>query len=523
MATKTEEREVKLVERLLGSLDNIDKAVEAGEIDAQSAEAFDRERADLRKEAVAIREEWAKEAKAQADEDNEQSLDAVYRINREEGNDTLAKSADKMRSDVRSYHKLVRDNLLAGRAVATTRLPAVISPEPLPAGAGAAPEFHYSMSSNDIPGAIEGGGRGAIHIFTQPRLRVSEERLELFPSAEIGCAGKETNGEREEVAYRALPMDMNRLLAAVTTGGPGAGQIAPGTNFDPVPQMLGAYEGTMNSPRFWDVKVTPGDINDYKILQFTSESSAATRGENVAKSVTDPTTAEVTIGAHKIATDGEFTREALMKNYINNFVEAYEEQGLHEHLTEFNNQLTVGTGTGNNPLGIVTATDAITGVPTHNVTAAAVDAIAINQVTYVSLKALLKPGLRTAPLVAMFPDSLHFRALIAQMSTNAPGFSLGYDMSDADDNMGYLGRLFGLYLQSNEAMEQDPSSAGRTIGLIVSGKKWCTRTTGTTTTFNPYDEMGRDVISVYTRTWADGAFKAPQVTGNFTVGRLRTA
>ena len=515
------EREKAYVAKTESVFEILDRVVAGEEIDAQTAESFDKMRAELREETTEIRNSWDKEAKDQADEDRARTEEAIYKIDRDSGNDTLRKSAEAARTNVRSFHKLVKDNLLAGVPVAITRLPAVISPDPLPAGAGATPQFHYEQTPNKIAGSIE--GKNAVHIFTQPRMQVSAERLDMFPESEIGFAGDESDGKREEVGYRALSADMNRLINTVTTGGPGAGAIAPGTNYDPVPQMLGAFEGPMTNPRWWDVKVTPSDINDYRVLQFTSESSAAVRAENTAKSVTDPTTAEVVIGAHKIATDGEFTREALMKNYINSFTEAFEGQLLHEHLTEVSRLLTVGDGTGNNPLGIVTAADAITGVPTHNVTAAAVNAIAINQVTYVELKRLLKPGLRRAPLIAMLPDTLHFRALIAQMSTNAPGFSLGYDMSDANDEMGYLGRLFGLYLQSNEAMSETTGTAGETIGLIVSGKTWCTRTTGTTTTLNPWDEMGRDVVSVYTRTWADGAFKSPQVTGNYTVGRLLTA
>ena len=522
MATMTEKRENALIEKVLKFTSDIGKVE-----DAQEAESLDRMRQEIHAECEGIQADWAKDSESATTEATAETLEGIYKIT---DKDDIEKNNAAAAQSYSDFEQTVVATLAAGEAISWTELPGVISPNAAPPGSGAVPEFHWEEAPNKIAGAVYSEkGKVKRHLFIQPRLRIPAGQLSMFPSHKIGfAAAPDKAGERIEKTYRALAMDLKKFVSTTTTAGPGspgAGVVPGGITFSPDPEMLGAYTGPMLNPMLWNVRVTPGDISRYRVLQFTRESASKPAAELAPRDTaadTDPTTAEVTVGAKKIKWDGGVSIEVLYDNYLNDLLSAYEEQALHEHKTEISEQLTTGTGVGVNPTGIMTHINAISGVPTLNVANNPVDAIALNQVTILQLKALLKPGLRKQPLVIMMQDALLWRMLISQLNSSAPGFSLPLDTSMADDDNGLHGKMWSTYLQANEGITADPDTAGNTIGCIVSGKSFLVRTTGTSTSMNPYDQEASDIISTYLRTWSDTIFTKPQVTGNFTAGRLVT-
>lgn len=492
--------------------------------DAQQAESLDKRRQAINAEAEELKEQMAKDAAAWKKDAEGQTLEAAYEIT-PGGEKGYKERVTQARQSVRAFHRRKLKDLRNNENTAWTDLPAVISPNPAPAGSGAIPEFHTEGTANKIAGAIE--GKGANHEFVQPRLRVPEEQMDMFPDIHIGFVSEaDADGEREEQSYQALAIPDGKFLSAVASGtGAAAGPslVPQATLFQPQVEGLDQFNGPMEMAMWWNLKVTPGDINPMKWLQFTARSRGEGRAENTAKNVTDPTTAEIEVGCKKLAWDGEITKEALMRNYVNDFFGAYNEQALADFKDLSSEQLTKGDGTGNNLTGLVTLVDAVTNVPDYSVTAAAVDALAINQVTLLELKRLIPPGLRREPLIFMARDTIIWELLINQLNATAPGYSLPLDTSMANDGMGYHGSMWSIHLQANEAIDADTATANNTIGLVVAGKSICVRTTGTTNTLNIWDEMSRDVISVYIRAWLGIQIVKPQVARNFTVGRLRTA
>ena len=523
MATMTEKRENALIDKVLKFTSAI------GEVeDAQEAESLDRMRQEIHAECEGIQAEWAKDSESATTEATAETLEGIYKITDKHD---VEKHNEAAAQSYRAFEDVVLNSLRAGEAVSWTDLPGVISPHAAPPGSGAVPEFHWEDAPNPIAGAIhsEKKGPNRRHMFVQPRLRVPREQLSMFPSHRIGFASApDKNGERNETSYRALAMDLRKFVNTTQTaapGSPGAGVVPGGITFSPDPEMLGAFVGPMMNPMLWNLRVTPGDISRYRWLQFTRESESSPAAEAAGRQTganREPTTAEVEVGAKKIKWDGGVTVEVLYDNYLNDLLSAYEEQALHEHKTEISEQLTTGDGTGVNPTGIMTHIDAIPSVDSVSVANAVVDSLAINQVTILQLKALLKPGLRKAPLVVMAQDAVLWRMLIAQLNNTAPGFSLPLDTSMADDDNGLHGKLWNVYLQANERITAATNSAGNTIGCIVSGKSFLVRTTGTTSSLNPYDQEASDIISTYLRTWSDSIFTKPQVAGNRTAGRLVT-
>ena len=353
-----------------------------------------------------------------------------------------------------------------------------------------------------------------------------ESQLDMFPDIQVGFVSeKDADGERREQAYQVLPLGMGQLLNATTSGTgtqAGAGLVPQATLFQPQVEGLDQFNGPMEMAMYFNYKVTPGDINPMKWLQFTARSKSATRGENVAKTVTDPTTAEIEIGCKNIAWDGEINQEALMRNYINNFYGAYNDQAGAEFSAEVSHQLTKGDGSNNNIKGLVPLINETTAVPTATVPNNPVHSLAINQVTLLEMKRLISVGLRRPPLVFMARDTIIWEFLINQLYATAPGYSLPLDQSVANDATGTHGKLWGIWLQANEDIDDDPDTANSTIAIVFSGKSICVRTTGRTNTMNVWDEMARDVISTYIRGWYGLQIVKPQVAKNFTVGRLRT-
>ena len=499
--------------------------------DAQHAESLDKRRQAINSEAEELKEQMKEDAAAWRKDAEEQTLEAAYEIT-PGGKKGYEERVVQARSSVKAFNRRRMSNLRNNIATGWTDLPGVISPNAAPKGSGAIPEFHTEETPNKIAGAMETqGGKNAVHEFVQPRLRIPEDHMDMFPEVSIGfVSDKDADGEREEKSYQALALPMSKFLSATRAGDgstAGAGLVPEATLFQPQVEGLDQFNGPMEMAMWWDVKVTPGDINPMQWLRFTSRSRGAARAENTAKSVTDPTMDEIDLYVKKLAWDGEITKEALMRNYVNDFFGAYNSQALAEFKALTSEQLTKGTGAGTAAAtdiqGLIPQIDAVTNVPDFDVTAAAVDALAINQVTLLELKRLIPPGLRREPLIFMARDTIIWELLINQLNATAPGYSLPLDTSMANDMAGYHGKMWGIHLQANEDIDADTTAANNTIGVILAGKSVCVRMTGTTNTLNPWDEMGRDVISVYIRGWFGCRIIKPQVARNFTVARLRTA
>ena len=491
--------------------------------DAQAAESLDKRREAIHAEAEELKEQMAKDAKAWREDAEGQTLEAAYEIT-PGGKKGFQERVQNARGSVRAFQRRQIKNLREGINTAWTDLPAVISPNAAPPGSGPVPEFHCENTANKIAGAVHGKQVSA-HEFTQARLRVPEEQMDMFPDISIGFVSEEdADGERTEKSYQALALPDGKFLSATTSGtgaAAGAGLVPQGTLFQPQVQGLDQFNGPMEMAGYFNYKVTPGDINPMKWLRFTARGAVSDRAENVPKSVTDHTTDEIEVGCTKVAWDGEITKEALMRNYVNDFFGAYNETALNEFKAESSSLLTKGSGTGTEPLGIVTAIDAIGSVPTHSIPrAATVGALTLNQVTLLEMKRLLSVGLRRAPIIFMARDAIIWEMLINQLNATAPGYSLPLENGGANDGMGYHGRMWGLELQTNEDIDDDINVAGSTIAIVLAGKDICVRTTGTTNTMNVWDEMARDVISVYIRAWIGLQIIKPQVARNFSVGRM---
>ena len=512
-------------EKVISLLDRIEAAKAGGELDSAAQESFDREVIELRatiEAGKASEEDAERAAEATAAEENAALVDSVMRST----NDRHAqnKASEKMKEQSIHLYDRITSAMAAGKTVGVTMLPAVVSAEPAPEGAGAIPRLHIDHSANSNAPDCE------VHMFVRPELQISESKLDMFPTHQIGYVGDVKNsrtGARQQVTYSAIQGDVSAIVNATTTGGVGAGQFPQGTTFVPTPELPRSFTGPMSNPSLFNVKVTPGDINPMKVLQITAESAATHPApENTSDTLnptpSDPTTAEITIGAAKIATNLRFTNEVLMKNYIVGFEEVFGRQGLHQHLKEVDEALTTGTGAGGQAKGILTAADAIANIEGVTVAKAALASWAVDEVTYLELKSLIKPGVRGGRMVFLANDDIHFRAMIRQYRNSAPGYPLMVDMSQADDTNGILGRIFGGWVVSNQTFSNATNTGNSTVGLVLEGDSWCTRTTGTTLVFNYSVGQGRDQIEAYARTYTSGDFTWPQVAGEFSVGRLRT-
>ena len=517
-------------EKVISLLDRIEAARAGGEIDSAAQEAFDREVTDLRATITASRaseEDAERAAEAKAAEENAALVDGVMRST----NDRYAQDKANEQVKLQSMHLYDRltSSIQTGKTIGMTILPAVISATPAPEGAGAIPRMNIREEANLNAPECE------VHMYVRPELAVSESKLDLFPSHQIGFVTQVQNardGARTQTTYSALAGDVSAIVNATGTGGIGAGSFPQGTTFVPTPELPRSFVGPMSNSSLFNVKVTPGDINPMKVLQITAESTATTRAienktNDLSPAPSDPTTAEITLDAGKVATNLRFTKEVLMKNYIVGFEEVFGRQGLHQHLKQVNSDQTIGAGTtvggAYQCKGIITAADAIGSIPGHEIDKNPIATFAIDEVTYLELRSLIKPGVRTNNLVYMFPDILHHRAMIRQYRSSSPAYPLMLDERQADSMNGILGRIFGGWAVSNEDISEDTDNAtAQTVGLVVEGSSFCVRTTGTTLVFNYSVGQGRDQIEAYARTYVDGDFTWPQVAGEFSVGRLLT-
>ena len=521
MTTKTEDFYGQ-VDALLDSL--------ADDADGQTVESVNKQIADLtatrKAQKESQREKDAAASEAEAAETNAELIDTVFNASPEKDRYTLNKAAEKVAEKSAHLYEQIITSMSKGKTTGITIMPAVISANPAPDGMGAVPRLNIKNGPNPNADECE------VHMYVRPEIMVSKAQLAMFPSHQIGYVGNVENeqGSRKQVTYSAVAGDIGALVNATGTGGVGAGQFPEGTTYVPIPELPRAFTGPMGNAMLWNVKVTPGDINPMKVLQITAESVATHPAVENKQDVynpapTDPTTGEIVIEASKIATNLRFTKEVTMKNYITGFEEVFGRQGLHKHLQAVNEAQTNGTGAGDPKQckGIITAANAIAGIPDHEIAKAALASFAVDEVTYLELRALIKPGVRGGRMVYMAPDILHHRAMIRQYRNSAPGYPLMLDMSRADDANGILGRIFNGWVVSNEDMNENTDNAtALTVGLVLEGDTFCVRTTGTTMVFNSIARQGLDQIECYVRTYVDGDFTTPQVAGEYSAGRLRT-
>ena len=497
-----------------------------GAVDAETLESLDKRRAALEVSAKA-----AVEAAKESDKDEQAERNEA--LNKKVHDSSNKENLNKAKQEARSVMHDIYSKFEKGENFAITPLPSVTVADPNVNVGDMLPMVNaYSGSA---PGGAFGPESYADHTFIRSEIHVNPSALlSLDSPAKViysyDIDGKGTPATNQ--SYASVAGSVDAIINATGTGAAGAGNIPEGTHYVPVPEMLRFSNTAMLDPQFVDLRVTPGDLNPMKILQITVESGATNPAAedktavNAAPEIADtnPTTAEVTLTPVKVATNMSITREATMKNYIVGVEEVFGEQGYHQHLLEVNDGLTSGTGSGGQMTGIQTAIDGISNVPTHSVPAAAtIGALGIDGTTYLAIKSLLKPGLRGSNMVYMFPDAIHHRAIIAQYASAAPGFSALFSMEGADDARSVLGRIWGGWLVSNEDVTSDTTAANRTIGLYYNRDSYCVRTLGTTMSFNFSIYENRDRIGVFLRTYANGLFKWPQVTNNFSAGRLRTS
>lgn len=522
MATKT------LDEGVLSLLNRMDAAERDGEMDSQSIESFERERLALREQAEA--EASAREAAAESaqEEANEEAVENMHRITDKH---VVSKAQEAATMTMADIYNEAETCLKKGVGWAMTIMPSVVSRHTVEEGM--VPILRSEKRANPIEGAVKTGPNG-VHRFVYPEVAMSAQARALYPTHQLSLVGEDgDDGKRTSKVYTAAPMDIGSLINTATgTGAAGAATIPGGTMYFPTPQLPRAFTGNMSDPSIgWDVKVTPGDINEMKVLQITDESTATHPAKEVRDRTQDPadsnpTTAEVTIGAGKIATNMSFTIESTMKNYIIGWERVFGRQGLHKHLRKVDEALTTGTGAGDpvQAKGIMTAAAAIAGIPKVSVPKAALDAFGIKATTYLRLRSKIKPGNRDMGMAYVFTDGVHHQAMIEQYDQTAPGYGVSvgniFDITRADDSRGILGRVWLGLMVSNEWMSEDTQDSNENLGLYVNTGDWCTRTTGTTMSFNPSIYENLDQVGVFIRTWASGDFIHPQVSGEYSVAML---
>ena len=517
-------KENTLANDVVSFLNDTAAAVAAGDTDAQTIESLDKRREALAKSAEAAAEAEKEAAKALDEERNDA-------LNKKVHDGTNKEVLNKAKDEARSVMHDIYSKFEKGENFAITPLPSVTIADPNVNVGDMLPVV--TATKGNAPGGAFGPDSYSDHTFIRSELHVNPSALVSLDSPAKVIYSSGIDGEGVPInnqVYASVPGSIESIVNATGAGAAGAGNIPEGTHYVPVPEMLRFSNTAMLDPQFVDLRVTPGDLNPMKILQITVESGATNPAAedrtavNAAPEIadTEPTTAEVTLTPVKVATNMSITREATMKNYIVGVEEVFGEQGYHQHLLEVNEGLTTGTGAGGQMLGIQTAINAVAGVPTHSIAPSAnVAGLAIDGTTYLAVKALLKPGLRGSNMVYMFPDAIHHRAIIAQYSTNAPGFSALFDMNSADDARSVLGRIWGGWLVSNEDVNET-TTTGNTIGLYYNRDSYCVRTLGTTMSFNFSIYENRDRIGVFLRTYANGVIKWPQVANNYSVGRLAT-
>ena len=451
----------------------------------------------------------------------------INTIDRDTAAPQTSASLHGVRNMMRHTHQLIANK----EAVVTwTKMPPLYSATPSAPGQGTIPVLQCKQGTNPMAVIHNSDGTedtrsGAVGVNynIQPLIKVPAEVLSAVSETEMEVSYGEGGAP---ITRNVAKVDFGRILNAVTTG---LTDFPAGLIQEPQAQMLeGDWPGAMFDPSCYRQRLTPGNMKDIEYSQVKTEStSGSPASEGAAPADTDPGFGKVKIGAIELMTNMSITRHAEYDDFLMELQDVVLDQGMHEHELERNRRALTGAGTAGNSTdlvhGLLTAVDAVAGMPDIEFTAAAFDDDFTNINAIHLLRALgkLNEGKHRGNMTHyLFNLEMAISIHAAQYDRQSPGYPV-ISMAGADLGRGNVGTGWMRPIRSHPAMPLT-TSTDSTVGLFINGKDVVIRSLPIQVEMNPFTYAQSRRVFVGLWSAQQGAIVSPQVARNYSAVRFHS-
>ena len=332
-------------------------------------------------------------------------------------------------------------------------------------------------------------------------------------------------------SYRVVPFD----LQGATTSGQ---NLFPSlTRFMPDVQHTIDAVAPMISGGHFDVLATPGDTSTIRYEQIVQDPAPGLATEGTAVAESDLAWNQVDLGCFQIDENFSYTRWAEWNAFIRNFPRQMNRTVVKGLMRKVNEYATTGTGT-NQPFGLVTAVDALTGAlgtkggagwssADYTVTASAAATNPFTPLHLADMQDMIDDGAEAMGNCFFMSHKRTFGDMRKALYTANIGVNdiwlPYYNQTGRDARRNIYGEFWGSKAVNNREFSRDFNTAGTTTAVYVEGDSFTLRYLPMITWINAYRLSDSRRIAIEATAGLDAAFTTSPGHDGFFVTRARTA